>query len=190
MSDAADASGPARLVQVLQRDRGRLVGYVRRRLSGLQGQDPEDLLSEVVLTLLERADLLAEVENLTAYLCTALARRVADLFRRKALPPPEPPPPPALRGWEELELRQDVGRALALLSVVERAVWVAVELEGWTFAELSRLWAVPIGTLLARKARAGKRLRHALDGGPPAPGVSYPPGRLLGRGVAAPGDPG
>ncbi len=170
MTDAA-ASGPARLVQVLQRDRGRLVGYVRRRLSGLQGQDPEDLLSDVVLTLLERADLLAEVENLTAYLCTALARRVADLFRRKALPPPPEEAPPLLRGWEAPELHQDVGRALALLSAVERAVWIAVELEGWTFAELSRLWDVPIGTLLARKRRAGKRLRHALEDATPAPGT-------------------
>lgn len=152
-----------RLAIALERDRGKLLRFIRGRLRGqLQDQDPEDILSDVVLGLLERADLTAEVENLTAYLFTALGHRLSDLFRRRRdLPmPAEAPPEPAqpARAEDRVILRQ----TLSLLSSAERAVWTAVEIGGFSFAELADLWGEPLGTLLSRKSRAAKRLRAAL----------------------------
>ncbi len=153
-----------RLAATLDRDRGKLLGFVRGRMGGgLQDQDPEDILSDVVLGLLERADLLAEVENLTAYLLTAMVNRVRDLFRRRRdLPMPEvmPAEPSQPAGVEE---RLELTRALSLLSTAERAVWLAVEMEGFAFVELAEAWGEPLGTLLSRKSRANRRLRKALE---------------------------
>lgn len=176
-------SGPAltigeRLASTLDRDRGKLLGFVRRRLGGrLQDQDPEDILSDVVVTLLERADLLAEVENLTAYMITALVRRITDLFRRsRESPMPEGEPPEAAQP-AVAEDRLELSRALSLLSAAERAVWVAIELDGFSFAELAEMWGEPLGTLLSRKSRAGKRLRGALAEGEGAVAAGAAAGR-------------
>jgi len=151
-----------RLTDALKEDQGRLVGFARRRLpESLAGQDAEDILSEVVLRLLERADLLAEVENVTAYLFTALGHRIADLFRKKREQPlPETQPEPLAP--EDTEAQLDLSQALDLLSTAERAVWLAVEMEGFSFRELAERWGEPIGTLLSRKARATKNLQRIL----------------------------
>lgn len=167
MSDGPSSPHDA-LAAVLNRDRRTLLGFVRSRLgNSIQDQDAEDVLSDVVLGLLERADLMAEVENLTAYLVTALANRVRDLFRRKrevplADTPPHEPAIPAVA-----EQRLELTRALSLLTTAERAVWVAVELDGRSFRDLAEHWGEPLGTLLSRKNRAEKRLRANLD--PPRP---------------------
>jgi DNA-directed RNA polymerase specialized sigma24 family protein len=44
----------------------------------------------------------------------------------------------------------------------QRAVWIATEIEGYTFKELAAKWEEPIGTLLSRKSRATKILRKLL----------------------------
>lgn len=153
-----------RLASTLEQDRGKLLRFIRGRLRGrLQDQDPEDILSDVVLGLLERADLTAEVENLTAYLFTALSHRLSDLFRRRRdLPMPAEAPPEQAQP-AQAEDRVIIRQTLSLLSTAERAVWIAVEIGGYSFAELAELWGEPLGTLLSRKSRAGKRLRGAVS---------------------------
>ena len=53
--------------------------------------------------------------------------------------------------------------AIDSLSSHERAVWIATELEGATYAELASQWNEPIGTLLSRKSRATKKLQALLQ---------------------------
>jgi len=48
------------------------------------------------------------------------------------------------------------------LNINERAVVIATEIEGFTFKELSEMWDVPLGTLLAQKSRALAKLRESL----------------------------
>ena len=157
--------GRNRLTAALQRDYGRLVGFVGSRLpASIQDHDPEDVLSDVVLRLLERADLLAEVENVTAYLFTALGHRIVDLFRRKREQPlPDHDDATTAAAPEDVQQRLEISQALSVLSTAERAVWLAVELDGISFRELAQLWDVPIGTLLSRKSRATKALRRLLS---------------------------
>jgi RNA polymerase sigma factor (sigma-70 family) len=163
-----------RLTDAVGRDRLRLTRFVRGKLGGAGDLDAEDILSDVVLRLFERADLLAEVENVTAYLFRALGNRVAELFRRRkeVLLHDLPPSDGAIQeGYhddspeiqlEQRQLRQRIHEALAQLNPAERAVWVAVEVEGWRFRELAEAWGEPLGTLLSRKNRASKALRKAL----------------------------
>ncbi len=167
-----------RLVEVFGRDRRRLTRFVQTRLFGDAGDEAEDIVSDVVLRLFERADVLAQVEDVTAYLYRALAHAVTDLFRRRRTSPLAPAPSeedgmepeyadPAAdpeRSFAQGEQRERIGRALARLTPAERAVWVAVEIEGWSFRQLAERWDEPLGTLLSRKSRATRRLRALLAG--------------------------
>lgn len=166
MPDALE-QGQARLSDALSRDRRRLVRFVRSRLSPASELDAEDVVSDVVVRLFERADLLAQVDDVAAYLFGALANRLADLFRRRRpleeISPDHADPaatPEQAAGQAQLRCRLDA--ALDRLSPAERAVWVAVEVEGETFRDLAERWGEPIGTLLSRKNRAGKALKKWL----------------------------
>ncbi len=167
-----------KLGELFIREKSRFLGFVRRRLADLSGMDAEDILSEVIYNLLRRTDVVGEIENLSAYVDRSLANRIADRRResvpqtpalefpdpdRPGLPvlPPDPHPLPD-RQLQEQELRRRLYRAIDALSPRERAVWIATEIEGRSFRELSGDWGEPIGTLLSRKSRATERLRAML----------------------------
>lgn len=156
----------ARLVEALSRDRPDLTRFARSRLSEF-GSDAEDVVADVVLHLFERADLLAQVENLTAYLFRAVGNALADRFRRRRpaeeLSPERPDPGPTPEdALVQVQLRRRLEAALEKLSPAERAVWLAVEVDGIPFRRLAEDWGEPIGTLLSRKTRAGRSLRKLL----------------------------
>jgi RNA polymerase sigma factor (sigma-70 family) len=62
----------------------------------------------------------------------------------------------------ETEIRQRLFECIESLSAVQKAIFIETEFNGRSFKELSRDWDVPLGTLLARKSRALKRIRIAL----------------------------
>jgi RNA polymerase sigma factor (sigma-70 family) len=70
------------LGELFVREKARFLGFVRRRFSGLSGMDAEDMLSDVTYNLLRRADLVGEIENLTAYIYRSLANRLTDQQRQ------------------------------------------------------------------------------------------------------------
>lgn len=165
------ADGLQRLTDLYDREREALLGFVRRRLFGFAGADAEDVLSEVLVRLVERADLLGQIEDLTAYLYRALANGVTDTFRKRVDEVPilqaeelaaSSPDPEQTAVWTEQWERLNL--ALEALSAPERAIWVATELDGRSFRDCAALWGEPIGTLLARKNRAERRLKAVFDG--------------------------
>lgn len=60
------------------------------------------------------------------------------------------------------EAQEKLFNALEQLPQPQRDIWIAVELEGGTYREMSEKWKIPQGTLLARKHRADKKLRDLL----------------------------
>ncbi len=167
--DPSRGAGPARLAAAFARERGRLTAFVRARLARYSEFDPDDVVAEAVARLLERGDLLAEVDNLTAYLFRTVANGLTDLVRRhrrtEELPAEQPDDAPTPdQAAERAQMLRRVAEALESLSVVECEVWTAVEIEGFTYRELAELWRQPIGTLLSRKSRAEKALRERLAG--------------------------
>lgn len=178
MTDALMTQSTHKLAELVTREKSRFLGFVRRRLLDLSGMDAEDILSEVVFNLLRRADVIGEVENLSAYLYRSLANRVTD-HQRQSVPevpaievpdpaqpshptlPPDPRPQPD-QALQQAELRERLFHAIDSLSPPERAVWIATEIDGRSFRELSEEFEEPIGTLLSRKSRATEKLRHML----------------------------
>ncbi|GAB7081776.1 RNA polymerase sigma factor [Megalodesulfovibrio paquesii] len=165
------------LAAFVQGERSRLLRYVRKRLYRASRMDAEDILSDVLLGLVRRADVFGEIESLAAYVYRAIENRLIDASRRgHAVWPAESldeaaqseavwedhgavsPEQQAMRG----ELRERLLAALGTLSPAERAVWLATEVDGVSFRELAEAWGEPLGTLLSRKHRAVAKLQQYL----------------------------
>jgi RNA polymerase sigma factor (sigma-70 family) len=137
----------------------------------------EDIVSDVVFGLLRRADVISEIENLTAYVYRSLTNRVTDHRRAHVdelrIDDAEPEETAAVELADERpdpeksvvqeELRDRLRAAVGELAPAERAVWLATEVEGRSFKELAEDWDEPIGTLLSRKSRAAAKLRQSLS---------------------------
>jgi len=168
-----------RISEVVTREQSRLRNFIRRRIP--DPADAEDVLQDVFYRLVEANRLLMPIEHLTGWLYRVARNRITDLFRKKKpenfsdaagedddgallpledlLPSPDAGPDTALARaiiLEELEL------ALDELPDEQREVFVAHELEGRSFKELSAESGVNVNTLLARKRYAVLHLRERL----------------------------
>jgi RNA polymerase sigma factor (sigma-70 family) len=160
------------------RQYGKLVRSFRARYAGLSQMEIEDIVSDLMTDLFNRIDISEEVENLGAYVYRSIQNKIIDYLRRrkktvsldetadddgnsdrKLYPEPLYDMQPELAASE---IRERLTQALDSLEPNQRAVWIATELDDYSFRELSEEWGVPIGTLLARKHRAVAALQKAL----------------------------
>ena len=169
-----------RISEVVKREQSRLRNFIRRRVPN--PADVEDILQEVFYELVEANRLLMPIDHVAGWLFRVARNRITDLFRRKKpesfsnarvadedgdvlrvedlLPSPDAGPEALyVRGvlLEELEL------ALDELPDEQREVFIAHEIEGRSFKELSAASGVNINTLLARKRYAVLHLRERLQ---------------------------
>lgn len=165
----------------VRRERGRLLAFIRRRV--LDAAEAEDVLQEALYELVAAHRLMQPVEQAGAWLMRVARNRIIDRFRKKKpelladqgvefdedddlgsledlLPSPDDGPDAvAIR---ELMLEQ-IAAALDELPREQRDVFVAQELEGASFKELSARWNVGVNTLLSRKRYAILYLRQRLQ---------------------------
>jgi DNA-directed RNA polymerase specialized sigma24 family protein len=66
------------------------------------------------------------------------------------------------RELEEEEMYRLLFQAMDRLPEPDKEIIMATEFEDRAFADLSREWEVPIGTLLARKSRALKKIQEII----------------------------
>jgi RNA polymerase sigma factor (sigma-70 family) len=172
---------PERLIDFFRNERRRLIRYVKRWIDDTAERDGEDIVQEVILSIFNRADVTIPIENLTAYVYQALRNRAIDFLRKKRtdvvsleddilndsnLSLGDFLPDSRYRADSALDLkeqRQRLFRAIETLSDQYKAIIIETEFEGRSFRELSEQWSIPIGTLLARKSRALKRIKEAFD---------------------------
>ncbi len=169
-----------RISEVVKREQSRLRNFIRRRVR--DPRDAEDILQDVFYGLVEANRLLMPIEHVTGWLFRVARNRITDLFRKKKpesfsdlrvadedgellhledLLPSRDAGPAALYArsvlLEELELAVDE------LPEEQREVFVAHELEGRSFKEMSAETGVSVNTLLSRKRYAVLRLRERLQ---------------------------
>jgi RNA polymerase sigma factor (sigma-70 family) len=162
-----------RLSDVFAGERRRLLAYIRRRLP--DEVDAEDLLQDVFCELLEAYRLMKPIAHAGAWMMQVAKNRIADIFRRgkpelvqdtegrmlqEWLPSPEAGPEGQ---YIRRILIREIEDALAELPPSQRAVFFAHEIDGRSFAEISKETGVGIPTLLSRKHYAVKRLRVRLQ---------------------------
>ncbi len=168
-----------RVAEFFEKERKRLLAYIHRLMEDTAESDSEDILQDVVLNLLNKADISQPIENLSAYVYEALRNRVIDYFRRrkKNLPIDSPVTGEDMtladvlrdtrfntaRMVEQQEIRNLLLQAIEALSEEEQELIVATEFQGISFRELVIEWQLPLGTLLARKSRAIAKLKKTLS---------------------------
>jgi RNA polymerase sigma factor (sigma-70 family) len=169
-----------RISEVVKREGSRLRNFIRRRVS--DPLDAEDVLQDVFYRLVEANRLLMPIDHITGWLFSVARNRITDLFRKKK---PETFSDTAAEG-EEGELLQiedllpspDAGPeaiyvrnvlldelelALDELPEDQREVFIAHELEGRSFKDMSAETGVSVNTLLSRKRYAVLHLREQLQ---------------------------
>jgi RNA polymerase sigma factor (sigma-70 family) len=173
-------SQDSEIASVVRRERGRLLSFIRKRVA--DAAEAEDVLQEAFYELVAAYRLMQPIEQVGAWLMRVARNRIIDRFRKRRpqllgdiapeeegegesalerlLPAVEDGPDTAL--VREL-MMAELERALAELPAVQRDVFVAHELEGASFKELSARWGVGINTLLSRKRYAVLRLRERLE---------------------------
>jgi RNA polymerase sigma factor (sigma-70 family) len=180
VASMAEQEQDRRISEVIAEERTRLRNFIRKRVPN--EADVEDVLQDVFYRLVEANRLLMPIEYVTGWLFTVARNRITDLFRKKtpenfsdvALEDEEGemlqfeellPSPDA--GPEALYLRNllldELEVALAELPAEQREVFVAHEMEGRSFKELSEETGVNVNTLLGRKRYAVLHLRERLQ---------------------------
>ncbi len=168
------------IAEVIAEERPRLRNFIRKRVPN--EADVEDLLQEVFYELVQAQRLLMPIEFVTGWLFRVARNRITDLFRKKkpesfadaAVADEEEEPiafedllPSPDDGPEALYLRSvlldELEIALAELPDEQRMVFVAHELEGRSFKELSAESGLSVNTLLSRKHYAVLHLRQRLQ---------------------------
>src|SRR6266568_5276242 len=169
-----------RISEVVKREGSRLRNFIRRRVP--DPFDAEDILQDVFYKLVEANRLLMPIEHVTGWLFRVARNRITDLWRKKKpecfsdaavadegdevlqledlLPSPD-------AGPEALYVRNvlldELELALDELPDEQREVFVAHELEGRSFKELSAESGANVNTLLSRKRYAVLHLRERLQ---------------------------
>lgn len=130
----------------------------------------EDLVQDTLTRALERATQLREAERLEPWLFAILANRWRDHLRslrphedidtlEELLPDGGDSPE---RADERGEIVDQVRAAIARLSLGQRQVLTLVDLEEFSYAEVSSILDIPIGTVMSRLCRARQQLRTEL----------------------------
>src|SRR6266436_1844753 len=169
-----------KISEIIAEERSRLRAFIRRRVP--DASDVEDIVQEVFYELVEANRLLMPIEHVTGWLFRVARNRITDLFRKSEperltgaavegedgemlqiedlLPSPDAGPE-AL--YVRNQLLDELEFALDELPDEQREVFVAHELVGRSFKELSAESGVNVNTLLSRKRYAVLHLRERLQ---------------------------
>jgi RNA polymerase sigma factor (sigma-70 family) len=174
------ASQNERLSETIGRERGRLRNFIRKRVA--DEAEAEDILQDVFYELVEAYTLMKPIEQVSAWMFRVARNRIIDFFRKKKsvslsdsaptdgeghetgtleelLPSPDAGPE-AL--YARNVLLEELEAAIEELPEEHREVFVANEIEGRSFKELSAETGISVNTLLSRKHYAVLQLRQRL----------------------------
>jgi RNA polymerase sigma factor (sigma-70 family) len=164
--------------QAMERDQPRLRSFIRKHVADTS--EAEDILQDVFYELIEAYRLMKPVEHVTAWLFRVARNRMIDLFRRKKpsslnnpisaeedgdtledLLPSADAGPEA--GYARNLLLDALEEALEDLPEAQRQVFIAHEVMGQSFKEISAETGLSVNTLLSRKHYAVLYLRQRLQ---------------------------
>lgn len=159
-----------RIADVVDREQSRLRNFIRRRVA--DPRDVEDILQDVFSELVEANQMLMPIEHVTGWLFRVARNRIIDLFRRKkpdafdddseALLPSVGEGPEA--AYARSVLLDELEHAIGELPAEQREVFIAHEIDGDSFKDISARTGVNVNTLLSRKRYAVLQLRQRLQG--------------------------
>jgi len=156
----------------------KLVNFVSKNLDDRYFEaSPEDIVQDVVVGLIGKFEVNAQIENITAYLYRSVRNKIIDAQKKKQRTVSiESFTNKKNENYLQDTLFDDISEeneysdiepeklreAITQLRPDEQAVIIATEFENISYEDLSEEWNVPIGTLLSRKHRALSKLHKIL----------------------------
>jgi RNA polymerase sigma factor (sigma-70 family) len=170
-----------RVSEVVKEERSRLRNFIRNRVAD-EG-DVEDILQESFYELVKSFQLMRPIEHIGPWLFRVARNRIVDFYRKKK---PERSTNELIEGsdgggltdLEDLLPSRDAGpeavyargvlldelnAALDELPEEQRAVFIAQEIHGRNFREISAETGIGVNTLISRKRYAVLHLRKRLQ---------------------------
>lgn len=163
------------LAEYIEDNHLNLVTFVRKKLAETAARDSEDIVQEVLLSILDGPGITDPIVNLSAYVFRALRNRIIDEYRkpRKAVRSMDEPGPGELtlkevipdlqyepvNSYRKENLLEDIRKAIDSLPARQREVILATEFRDMSIKDLARETGTPEGTLLARKHRGLKTIQ-------------------------------
>jgi RNA polymerase sigma factor (sigma-70 family) len=177
----ATSEDNARIVAAVAAQGPRLRAFIRRQVADLN--EVEDIVQETFVELIAAYRLTQPIQHVAAWLKRVARNRIIDRFRKSSqraselLVDPDSSLRPDSLGDEWLApaaagpeanyvrdmLLDELAAALDELPAEQRTVFIAHELDGRSFRELSAESGVGINTLLGRKHAAVRHLRERLQ---------------------------
>jgi len=170
-----------RISEIIAAEGSRLRHFIRKRVPN--EADVDDLVQDVFFEVIEASRLMEPVQRWGAWMYQVARNRIIDLFRKRrregldsgAASMPEEEKSfqledvlPALHAgpaeaYARSVLLEELEEALAELPEEQREVFVAHEIEGYSFKEIAARTGVTVNTLLSRKHYAVVHLRRRLQ---------------------------
>jgi RNA polymerase sigma factor (sigma-70 family) len=170
-----------RILEWIKHGQSRLRNFIRRHVADVA--DVEDIFQDSLYQLVETFRMMRPVEHIGPWLFRVARNRIADFYRKTSreistddlmqavedgrllefahlLPSPDAGPEAA---YARTVLLDTLGEALDELPDEQRLVFIAHEVEGRSFKQLSAETGVTVNTLLSRKHYAVLRLRRRLQ---------------------------
>ena len=157
----------------------KLKKHIKSRMHNLTEMDCEDVVQDVMLSMLSRSDSFLRIDNIAAYINRSLQNRANDYYKKKKRLKSldSETKSESQQTFMELmvshfdtskeveakEFKKHLHKALKKLDHKQRAIFIETEINKKTFKELSQDWNEPIGTLLSRKSRTIKILKELLS---------------------------
>lgn len=138
--------------------------FVNAKISDSINRNAEDIIQDVALKLFSGADRYAPINNVAGFVYTSIRNRIIDIMRK-------PKKANALEVDNELskiammlhESTDDpiseekisiLKKCIKQLKSPYRNIIIAVDIEGYTYKEISNETGIPEGTLMSRRHRA------------------------------------
>jgi len=167
--------------EIIAEEGSRLRNFIRKRVP--DEADAEDVLQEVFFEVIEAYRLMEPVQQWSAWMFRVARNRIIDLFRKKrlgtfasdpaavssegetlrleeVLPSPDAGPAEA---YARTVLLEELEEALDELPEEQREVFIAHEIDGYSFKDIAARTGISVNTLLSRKHYAVVHLRRRLQ---------------------------
>jgi RNA polymerase sigma factor (sigma-70 family) len=177
MDKGIAAAGTLERIEGTYRDRGTgFLAWARRHAP--DAETAEDALQDAFLKAVANLDALAPVEDLAAWIFTAMRNRIVDLWRarktheragERSVPEEVLGEIASTAGYDpnaelvRVEVFAAIEEEIAALPAAQREILQAQTRGGETFREIAERTGTSIDTLMARKRYAVKKLAVALE---------------------------
>lgn len=165
-----------RIEDTFIKEKKKLTNFIRSKIHS--EEDVEDILQDVFYQVVVNANILESIDNLIGWIYTVARNKIIDTYRKKKLSTVSMSNMENDFSFEEIikdtltDVEDDYIRSVVYDEIIEiidslpaeqKEVFMANEIDGISFKELSEKTGISINTLLARKRYAVLTLKKKLN---------------------------